>query len=539
MTTSPRTQGHRPWRQGLPVVTVLLVLCHIFIGSAQATAAPDRILRIALASGSVSADPHRHLYTPDVLLSSHIYDSLVSVATDGQIVPQLAREWVHVRPDTWEFTLQNGVVFHDGSPLQAHDAVASIMRARAVQDSPMSYGDYLSGVIQAEAPSPHILRIRTAHPMPDLPGRLAALKIIPEMAATATREDFDRLKQKIGSGPYQLEQINSREQITILRANPRYWGTSPRWDTVILQVIPDDATRVTALVSGQADILEQLPPADAARFMRNHAYTVAGLKADRLLFLAPDTRKRRSPFVSHTGRTPIHKNPMSDPRVRQAMSLAINRKALTDDILRGFAEPADTVLPSSTTIQQTDPDQEQARELIHRAGWPNGFSVTLHLPEQRYVSDLEIANALALQLSRIGITVTIETVDPEIFFRTAGAGGYSLMFSGIAMDLSTPLHPATSLLGSTQKMNRTGWESRRMDELLAAGSTAGPDELKKLGAGIQFILDAEMPLVPIYRQIPLYAMRANLTMQEEGATNLADTVALARPLHQTVSDAGR
>lgn len=538
MTTSPRIQGYKQWRQGLPVVTVLLVLCHVFTGSARAAATPDRILRIALAAGTVSADPHRHLYTPDILLSSHIYDSLVAVTVNGQIVPQLARKWVHVTPDTWEFTLQDGVEFHDGSPLRARDVMASIIRARSVQDSPMSYGDYLSGVIQAEAPSPHTLRIRTAHPMPDLPGRLAALKIIPEAAATASREDFDRLKQKTGSGPYQLEQINHQEQTTVLRANPRYWGNAPLWDTVILRVIPDDATRVTTLVSGQADILEQLPPADATRFMHNPAYTVASLKADRLLFLSPDTRKRRSPFVSHTGRIPIHKNPMNDPRVRQAMSLAINRNALTDDILRGFAEPTEKLLPSSTTTQ-TYADQDRARELMQQAEWPDGFAVTLHLPGQRYVSDLEIVNALALQLSRIGITVTIETVDPEIFFHTAGAGGYSLMLSGIAMDLSTSLHPVTSLLGSTQKMNRTGWESRRLDELLATAPAAGPDELKKLQTGIQSILDAEMPLVPIYRQIPLYAMRANLTMQESRATNLADTITLARPSPRTVSDAGR
>ncbi|NKD85264.1 hypothetical protein HEQ63_03575 [Haematospirillum jordaniae] len=538
MTQQPENLRNTIGKKGAILAVMVLVLASH--GVAYARNLSEKTLRIALASEIISADPHRHVYMPDILLLSHIYDTLIIRDQDGRLAPSLAVKWTQPTPNTWDFTLRKDAGFHDGAPLRAQDVVSSIQRARSVRDSPVSFGDYLSAIARTEILSPHVLRIHTTDPIPDLPYRLSILKIIPTKAVMASRADFDQLLQKTGSGPYRLQKFDRQKQEVILRASSNYHGPPPQWDTVILRVIPDDALRVTALIAGHVDIIEQLPPADASRLVRNPAYTVTSLKPDQLLFLAPDTRKRHSPFVLKTGNRSTNKNPMHDPRVRRAISLAIDRQALTEDSLCGFAEPTDSPLSSSVHPTHLRSEPEQARELLREAGWEGGFTVSLHMPEDRYVSALEIANTVALQLSRIGVTVVIEPVEPELFYRSAGNGDYSLMLLGIALDMRTPMHPASSLLGSTQKMNRTGWQNPRMDRLLAAAAemeNAGEKSTRL--AEIQVILDTEAPVIPLYRQIPLYAMRAHLTMnntQREG--NLADKITPSPPGSRTVSDAG-
>ncbi|NKD76754.1 hypothetical protein HEQ60_03095 [Haematospirillum sp. H1815] len=543
MTQQPENLRNTIGKKG--VILAVMVVVMASHGAAYARNLSGKTLRIALASEIISADPHRHVYTPDILLLSHIYDTLVAQDQDERLAPSLAVKWAQPTPNTWDFTLKKDARFHDGSPLRAHDVASSIQRARSVRDSPVSFGDYLSAIVRTEILSPHVLRIHTTDPIPDLPYRLSILKIIPTKAVLASRADFDQLLQKTGSGPYQLQQFDRQKQEIILRASSNYHGPPPRWDTVVLRVIPDDALRVTALIAGHVDIIEQLPPADASRLVRNPAYTVTSLKPDQLLFLAPDTRKRHSPFVLETGKRQTNKNPMHDPRVRRAISLAIDRQALTEDSLCGFAEPTDSPLLSSIRPTHLRPEPERARKLLRDAGWEGGFTVTLHIPEDRYASALEIANTVALQLSRIGVTVVIEPVDPELFYRAAGNGEYSLMLLGIALDIRTPMHPLSSLLGSTQKMNRTGWQNARMDRLLAAAAemeNAGERGARERGARlaeIQAILDAEAPIMPLYRQVPLYAMRAHLSMNNtEPRGNLADTITPLPSPSRTVSDAG-
>src|SRR5258708_1341985 len=278
-------------------------------------------------------------------ISEQIFDTLVGRDETLRPKPGLAISWRLVDETTWEFKLREGVVFHDGMQFTAEDAVFSIARAPAVPNSPASYAPYVSHIAEAVAVDASTLRIRTKSPYPTLPLDLSEIYIVSKHAAEhATSDDFNKGKAAIGTGAYRFAEWQPGQRIALAR-NENYWGPKPAIERPVFRVLPSDPARVAALLAGDVSLIESVPPADLAQLRKNPAVAVWSAPSTRLIYLHMDTARAETPFAAHKAGKPLNKNPLLHPRVRLALSRAINRGAIVERVLESSASGARPMVP--------------------------------------------------------------------------------------------------------------------------------------------------------------------------------------------------
>lgn len=334
---------------------------------------------------------------------------------------------------TWEFALREGVRFHDGTPFTAEDVVFSLERARA-ETSQMA--PYVANVLEAHAMDNHTVHITTKVPAPALPMELRSLVMIMSKTWAEAHEvtvpaDFGAgeqtyaTRQANGTGPFILEEFEPDGRVVMSR-NPHWWGleSSPHnVDRMIFTPVADPEQRLGMLLAGEIDFLLD-PPFDALGEIERHP----GLKLEqavglRTIFLGLDqtSPELRSSEVKGA-------NPFKDRRVRQAMYQAIDIEAIQEEVMQGLSVPAGMLVPRG--VNGYDPkldrrlphDLEAAKALLADAGYPQGFSVALDCPNNRYINDEAICRAVASDLGEIGIRVTVDVAPkaehfPKIFNR--------------------------------------------------------------------------------------------------------------------------
>ena len=389
-------------------------------------------LAIGLGADVTAIDPHYHNLTPNSNVAAHIFDYLVLRDERQRMIPGLAESWRTVDPLTWEFKLRRGVKFHDGSPFTAADVVASIERVPTVPNSPSPFTVYTKQIKEMIVVDPYTIRFRTATPYPLMPSDLTQVAIISKGAENASTEDFNSGKAAVGTGPYKLVRYAKGDRIELAR-NDDYWGGKTPWEKVTLRLLPADAPRVAALLAGDVQVIENVPTTDVARLKQERGLTLSRTVADRMIYLHMDSERDISPFVTDRDGKPLGRNPLRDTRVRKAISKAINRQALVDNVMEGQAVPTGQLLPEGffgyTKNLKVEPfDPEGAKKLLAEAGYPNGFGLTIHTPNNRYVNDAKVAQAVAQMLTRVGIVTRVEAM-PSATCRTeqgeegkAGAG---------------------------------------------------------------------------------------------------------------------
>src|SRR5258708_6326786 len=258
-TASSRHSGGKMDGRARGTVRCLLGLIASAVLAIGASAAE---VAIGLKTEPSAIDPHFAILGANQQISEQIFDTLVGRDEKLRPVPALATSWRLVGETTWEFTLRQGVVFHDGTPFTAADAVFTIARAPSVPNSPASYAPYVSHIAEAVAVDDLTLRIRTMGPYPTLPLDLSEIYIVSKRAAEhATTEDFNSGKAAIGTGPYRFVDWEKGHRIRLAR-NERYWGPPPAFDRVLLQILPDDPARVAALLAGEVSLIEGVLPGD-------------------------------------------------------------------------------------------------------------------------------------------------------------------------------------------------------------------------------------------------------------------------------------
>src|SRR4029077_11652844 len=191
-----------------------------------------------------------------------------------------------------------------------------------------------------------------------------------------------------------------------LARNDAWWGGKTPWDKVTLRILPNDASRVAALLSCDVQVIENVPTSDAAKLKTDKRLGIYRTVADRLIYLHLDSDRDVSPFVTDKDGKPLAKNPLKDPRVRHALSKAINRPAIVERVMEGEAIPsgqlvADFLFGATKNLQAEKFDPEGAKKLLAEAGYPDGFGLTIHAPNNRYVNDAKIAQAVAQMLARV------------------------------------------------------------------------------------------------------------------------------------------
>ena len=504
--------------------TRMLAITAVSLGLAAGAQAAQ--FRFADQGDSLSMDPY--MLNESLLLSftGNMYEALTGRNRKLELVPELATDWKQTSPTTWRFNLRKGVKFHDGSPFTADDVIFSLERARG-EGSDMK--TYVGAIKEIKKIDDHTIDIITSQPFPILPEVIYLWRIMPKQWSeknNATRpvdvrkgtENFASTNAN-GTGPFMLKSRQPGVR-TVLVPNPNWWGKPEHNLTeVVFTPIGNDATRVAALISGEIDMMQPVPLQDIARINANANLKVMQGPELRTIFLGMDQKRDELLFSNVKG-----KNPFKDKRVRQAFYQAIDIEAIKKNIMRGAATPTGLMVapgingfvPELNARLPYDP--EAAKKLLAEAGYPNGFEVTMNCPNDRYVNDGEICQAVAAMLARVGIKVNLlaetkATYFPKILSRNTSF--YLLGWTPATYDSHNPLYAlmATPGEGGQGQFNLGAYSNAKVDEL--TGKVASETDKGKRDAMIREafkIHQDDIGHLPLHQQALAWGMKKNVEL---------------------------
>ncbi len=506
----------------------LLRVLSFIVGLAVAAPALAQELRIGIAQEPSSVDPHYNLVGPDESLARHFFDTLILQDERQRLTPGLAVSWQAVNERTWEFHLRPNVVFSDGSRFTAEDVAFTLKRAPNVPGSPGGYGIFTRQIKAIEIVDPLTIRLSTDNPYPLMPNDLSVVPIISHsVGENVTTADFNSGKATIGTGPFRFVQWVPGDRI-VMERNDAYWGPKPPWQRVVLKPIPTDSARVAALLSGDVDLIDVVPPSLRGDLQSRADIRLVQAVSNRVIYLHMDSYRDRSPFVTDLQGAPLDRNPLRDPRVRKAISIAIDRRAIVDHIMGGLGEPAGQMLPpgyfgTSPNLPADPFNPEGAKQLLAEAGYPNGFGVTLHTSTTRPLNSEKTAVAVAEMLGRIGIAAQVVGAPEAIFKSNAAKLEYSFFMLGWGSETGEASSSLRGILATRDpakgwgSVNRGRYSNPELDRLLGqALATIDNGARDRL---LQRAMEAGMSdhgVIPLYFEVAAWASRKDLAYTPRG-----------------------
>ncbi|MBR0668007.1 ABC transporter substrate-binding protein [Roseomonas hellenica] len=515
-----------PCRPGCVALLTMLVLAMLAAPTAAQT------LRIGMKAAVDGSDPHQS-YSPNRNVQMQVYESLIFQDETLRPIPGLAESWRLVDDNTWEFRLRDGVRFHDGTLLTIADIAFSLRRAQAATGL-RTYGPALRAITGVETVDARTLLIRTASPTPMITAYLTSLMIVSaNAAADAGEEDFNGGRAAIGTGPYRWARFNQGSDVVLERA-PHHWAPAEPWQRVIYRFIPNDSARVAALLAGDVEVIDAVPPALYARIRADARSRLVTATSAFNNYMFIDSHRDPSPFVTGADGQPLVPNPLRDRRVRQALSLALNRVALAERAMEGGAEPSGQIAPPGFIGHDPDRplpayDPARARALLAEAGYPQGFNLTIHCTSNRFAGDARTCQAIGQMLAAVGIRTQVEALPTAVFFRRAAFGGpdrvpeFSVSLSMFATTTGVATEGMNSLLRSWNPAlghgasNRGRYSDAALDALLATAETELDDRRRDaatLGA-VRRAMD-EAAIVPVFFVQSAWGMTRGLTLVPRG-----------------------
>ena len=371
-------------------------------------------LRVANQGDVQSMDPHSLNESLQLSFDGNVYESLVERDKTMGLSPALATKWTQTSPTVWHFDLRQNVKFHDGTPFTADDVVFTFKRAGG-EGSDMK--NYTNPIKEVRKVGMYGIDIETTAPYPILPDTLTTLGIMSRKWCEDNKAErpVDRRKgientasfKANGTGPWRLRERQPSVR-TVLVRNFNYWGkVDSNVDEIVFTPIGNDATRVAALLSGEIDVMEPVPLQDVDR-VKSSGFSVLQGPELRTIFLGMDQKRDELLFSNVKG-----KNPFKDIRVRRAFYQAIDEETIKTRVMRGAASPTGEMIGAAVRGFQPDLnkrlpyDPDAARKLMAEAGYPNGFEVGMNCPNDRYVNDSAICQAVAANLARIGVKINL------------------------------------------------------------------------------------------------------------------------------------
>ncbi len=478
-------------RRRLPLLVALLTVPLL---TQPARAAGKTTLTVDLANDAATLDPQLQWDTDSYTVYRNIFDNLVTRDVTGKIVPQVAAAWHYVNPTTIVFTLRRDIRFQNGTSLTAADVVFSIRRITnpSFRSPQLSQFDTIRSV-DITGPDQVTLHLKT--PYAPLLAQLVKLSIVPKAYVEKVgNTQFN--EHPIGSGPYRLERWKHGVEI-VLAANGAYWGGKPPFPAVIFRDVPSDATRLADLRTGRADIDHQMTPDDAKAIARDPALKVLSTPTERVGYL----------FINAAY------GPTKNVLVRRAIAMAIDRNAIIQALLQGYAKPVNILLtPASFGYVSDVPawpfDPKAARALLEKAHAVGAHLTFLTSPSY----NRQITEAIQQMLDNVGLKVAIDQVDQPTFLRrregpAAHAGNLAQgLWSCACQDADGTIWP---LFHSGSIWSK--YSNPAFDKLVDAARTSLDPKQRLADYHAAFeILHRDVPGIGLYQAYAIYGARKQL-----------------------------
>ena len=497
------------------------------LAAAAVAAAPAHavLLKWAAQNDILTLDTHSQNHATTNGILQHVYEGLVRYDKNFQAEPCLAVSWKEIAPNQMRFILRRGVKFHDGTPFTADDVVFSYGRILQPQGTMQIY---VAGVKEVKKVDDYTVDLLLSGPNPVLLKNLVDFRIISKIWAVKTKsenvQDYKAKEETFasrntnGTGPYILKLWEPDKRI-VMTANTAWWGKLDGNVTdVIYTPIKSDSTRVAALISGDVDIVTDLPVQDVDRLREGSELKILDGHEVRTIFIGMDQFNDELKYSNVKG-----KNPFKDIRVRKALNLAVDREAIRRVTMRGLSIPAAIMVAPGVHGHSKDLDRvgkvdvNGALKLLAEAGYPNGFEFTLDCPNNRYVNDERICQALVGMWAKIGLKVAlvaqpmamwitkIQNFDHSAYMLGWGVANFDASYTMISL-----LHTKTS--GADGSFNLGRISDAKLDALIDAMKTE--TDVKKRD---QMLRDAlvitrdQYYYVPLHHQLRPWAMKKNVS----------------------------
>jgi peptide/nickel transport system substrate-binding protein len=482
-------------------------------------------LKWAAQNDIMTLDPHSQNHATTNNLIGHAYEGLVRYDKKYQIEPALATDWKIVNPTTWRFNLRKNVKFHDGSAFTADDVVFSFDRIRQPQGFMQIY---VAGIDKIVKVDDYAIDVILSKPNPTLLNSLVLFFIMDKDWAIANKtdkvQDFKAKEVTFasrntnGTGPFVIKEWTPDQRI-VMTANKTWWDKPEGNVTdVVYSPIKSDATRISALLAGDVDLVTDLPTQDVARLRSNANLAVLDGPEVRTIFIALDQGSDELKYGSKG------KNPFKDIRVRQALNMAIDRDAIKRTIMRNLSIPAAIMVAPGVNGHTPDLDKPArvdvagARKLLAAAGYPDGFEFTLDCPNNRYVNDEEICQAVVGMWAKAGVKAKLNAMPFGPFIakiQKFDSSAYLLGWGVATYDAQYTLQSLvrTRVGGADGNFNLAGVSSAKVDSLVDAMKSE-MDKTKRdqlLRDGLAATRD-EALYVPLHHQMRPWAMKKSVSI---------------------------
>ncbi|MEP3297728.1 MAG: ABC transporter substrate-binding protein [Pseudoruegeria sp.] len=506
-------------KKTLTSIATVLALSTALAGSAQA-----ETIRIASQGDATSLDPHSHNESFTNYFLANVYEGLVARDRNFEITGQLAESWEQIDATTWQFKLRPGVTFHDGSSFAADDVIFSMERALS---EPSNFKHVLASVESFSAIDDMTIEIKTKAANPILLNDLLDLMILDKQWADAngSQEPINlQAEEKAfsatnanGTGPFTVVSRAQGEKTT-LAVNTSYWGEVGNVTEVVFTPINNAATLVSALLSGEVDMVMPLPLQDIPRVEAAEGVKVVSSAEARTMYIGMD--QWRDQIIE----SPVEGNPFLDLRVRKAFAHAIDAQAIIDRVMQGQATLAtqyvmDKVNGYNPDLTRLEYNVETAKSLLAEAGYPDGFELTMDCSTDRYVNDGQICQAAVSLLARVGITVNLIAQPKAQFFPKVVAPDFGTSFFLLSWTPSTmdSLNVFQNVLGTrdleagTGAWNISGCSIPEADALAAeAANTMDPKIREKMLQDAMALMVENVCLVPLHVQQLVWGAADNI-----------------------------
>ena len=522
-------------RAGVPSLALAAALAALL---ASASVADAKTLRWAGRGDPQTMDPYSQNENLTNNINWHVYDTLVTRDRNLRIVPGLASSWEQTSPTTWRFKLRPGIKFHDGTPFTADDVVFSFQRASEDTSQIRAYAkasgkprkiDDLTVEFVTEGPNPieleHIVTIFI------MSKSWSEKNKATKPLDFKNKEEMITARQANGTGAYILK-TREPDVKTVMVKNPDWWGWKDKDNDgnvteLVYTPIANDATRLAALVAGNVDVVNDPAPQDVPRLSQTPGVKVIEGVEQRIVFLGMDQARDELLYSNVKG-----KNPLKDKRVRQALYQAIDIEAIHKATMRGLSKPSGGLTPSP--VQSTPEIEkrlafapEQSKKLLAEAGYPNGFEVTLDCPNNRYVNDEKICQAIAAMWSKVGVATKLVTMPRAQYFpklEKLDTSIYMLGWGGGSTDAIFTLQPVLSTFngkGDGDYNYGRYTNSAKFDALVAEikNEMNAEKRLALIRRALELNKD-EIHVLPLHRQVIPWAVRANVDTPHRADNNV-------------------